>query len=65
MIDRLVLSVNILVSWYKNSGTDPLGNNACTIDEGGSEVMELVVDNEEDGLLVFRFEPRFAKANDG
>ena len=58
-MDRLDLSVNILVSWYKNSGTDPLGSKAWTIDEGGNE---LKVVDEEDGLVRL---PRFAKANDG
>ena len=60
-MDRLDLSVNILVSWYKNSGTDPLGSKAWTIDEGGNEV-RVVVDVDEDGLVRL---PRFAKANDG
>ena len=32
IIDLCVGVVNILVSWYKNSGTDPPGRSACTID---------------------------------
>ena len=61
-MDRLDLSVNILVSWYRNSGTDPLGSKAWTIDEGGNEQLRIVVEDEEDGLVRL---PRFAKANDG
>ena len=63
-MDRLDLSVNILVNWYKNSGTDPLGSKAWTIDEGGNEQLRVDVDveDDEDGLVRL---PRFAKANDG